>query len=205
VAVSLEGTRFRLCSDRWGTRELASPSPARTRPATQPSPPSCWGSSRTISGPTWDAIETGFAAVRWPGRMQVERLRGTTWLFDVAHNPAGVHVLWPRARRPRPPAPARAREPPSSPDKAWETMLPPLLERADAAVFTVPPSAPAARRWDPERAAASVGAAIPVRAIPDFAAALGRAETLAPHGTIVVTGSVHTVGDALAELGLAGT
>jgi folylpolyglutamate synthase/dihydropteroate synthase len=38
--------------------------------------------------------------------------------------------------------------------------------------------------------------------IPDFAAALRRATTLAPHGTIVVTGSVHTVGDALRALGL---
>jgi folylpolyglutamate synthase/dihydropteroate synthase len=36
--------------------------------------------------------------------------------------------------------------------------------------------------------------------IEDFASALTRAETLAPHGTILVTGSVHTVGDALAVL-----
>jgi hypothetical protein len=29
-----------------------------------------------------------------------------------------------------------------------------------------------------------------------------RAETLAPHGAVVVTGSVHTVGDAMAILGI---
>ena len=40
------------------------------------------------------------------------------------------------------------------------------------------------------------------RVIEDFAAALRRAETLAPHGTVLVTGSVHTVGDAMLELGL---
>ena len=30
---------------------------------------------------------------RWPGRFQVEHVRGTTWIFDVAHNPAGVEAL----------------------------------------------------------------------------------------------------------------
>jgi folylpolyglutamate synthase/dihydropteroate synthase len=38
--------------------------------------------------------------------------------------------------------------------------------------------------------------------IPDLSAALMRAETMAPYGTVLVTGSVHTVGDALAALGV---
>ncbi len=80
-------------------------------------------------------------------------------------------------------------------------MLPPLLERADAAILTVAPTAPESRRWDPEAVAAALDPGIPVRVIPDLEAALMRA-TLAPYGTVLVTGSVHTVGDALPILGL---
>ena len=38
--------------------------------------------------------------------------------------------------------------------------------------------------------------------IPDLAARPPRASTLAPHGTVLVTGSFHTVGDAMMELGV---
>ncbi len=41
-----------------------------------------------------------------------------------------------------------------------------------------------------------------MRVIPDLEAAMMRATTLAPYGTVLVTGSVHTVGDALPLLGL---
>jgi len=89
-------------------------------------------------------------------------------------------------------------------DKDWAEMLPPLLARADAAVLTVAPSSPPSRRWEPASAAEQAGvfSGVPLRIIHDFSAALQRAETLAPHGTVLVTGSVHTVGDALLELGV---
>lgn len=204
VRLSLEGTRFRLDSRRWGAHAVRVPLVGAHQARNAALAAELLGLLPDAWRPGWDAVAEGFAAARWPGRMQVERRGGATWVFDVAHNQDGAAAL----------AAALDALPLPRPvvllvsilaDKDHASMLPPLLARADAAVFTVPPSAPAARRWDPERAAASVGAAIPVRAIPDFAAALGRAETLAPHGTIVVTGSVHTVGDALAELGLAGT
>ena len=83
-------------------------------------------------------------------------------------------------------------------------MLLPLLAECDAAILTLAPSAPGSRRWDPlaaaEWAAAETGTR--PRVIEDLPAALRRAETLAPHGTILVTGSVHTVGDAMASLGM---
>jgi folylpolyglutamate synthase/dihydropteroate synthase len=69
-------------------------------------------------------------------------------------------------------------------------------------VLTVAPASPESRRWDPASAAEQAGVSGSVRIIPDFAAALRRAETMAPHGTVLVTGSVHTVGDALLELGV---
>ena len=72
-------------------------------------------------------------------------------------------------------------------------------EIADAIVLTVAPSAPESRRWDPDEVMAwgrSEGLP-PIRSIPELRKGLDRASTMAPHGTIVVTGSVHTVGDAL--------
>ena len=81
-------------------------------------------------------------------------------------------------------------------------MLPPLFQRVDHAVLTQTPSAPLKRRWDPTAAARE--AASPVAEIClDFEEALSRVRSLAGSGTIVVTGSTHTVGDALRSLGLA--
>ena len=87
-------------------------------------------------------------------------------------------------------------------DKATGEMLEAISPVVRAMVLTIPPTAPSDRRWNPEAAAADIHG-IPVRVIPDFAAALQRAETMAPHGTVLVTGSLHTVGDAMALLGIA--
>lgn len=203
VRVSLDGTRFELESERYGSREgytsLLGAHQARNAAVAA----DLLGLLPRDLRPSWDAVEAGFASVRWPGRLQVERLRGTTWVLDVAHNPAGVASLaasLDALRLPKPVVLVTA----ILNDKAWEEMLPPLLARCDAAVLTVAPSSPEARRWDPAAAEARIGAStgVPIRIIPDFAAAIQRAETMAPHGTIVVTGSVHTVGDALNELGI---
>ncbi|HYH81445.1 MAG TPA: folylpolyglutamate synthase/dihydrofolate synthase family protein [Longimicrobium sp.] len=203
VFVSLEGTRFELESERYGSREghtaLVGVHQARNAAVAA----DLLGLLPRDLRPSWDAVEAGFASVRWPGRLQVERVRGTTWVLDVAHNPAGVASLaasLAALRLPKPVVLVTA----ILNDKAWEEMLPPLLARSDAAVLTVAPSSPPSRRWDPAAVEARIGAstAVPIRVIPDFAAALQRAETMAPHGTIVVTGSVHTVGDALHELGI---
>lgn len=141
----------------------------------------------------------GFSAVRWPGRLQVERGPDGVWVFDVAHNPAGVETL----------AAAVAALPLPRPlvllvailgDKAWAEMLPPLLRLADAAFFSLAPSAPAQRRWDPRAAAASSGFAPVVE--PDFDRALAAARAAAGPGTVLVTGSCYTVGDAMRALGV---
>jgi folylpolyglutamate synthase/dihydropteroate synthase len=92
-------------------------------------------------------------------------------------------------------------------DKDWAGMLPPLLDWADVALLTVPETAPEGRRWQPE--AAIVGLSRHprldiARAVPVFADALAQAEAMAgAAGTVLVTGSFHTVGDALARLDLA--
>ncbi|HEX6911762.1 MAG TPA: folylpolyglutamate synthase/dihydrofolate synthase family protein [Longimicrobium sp.] len=199
VRVSLEGTRFRLDSERWGRREVRIPLVGAHQARNAALAAELLGVLPEEVRPPWEAVEAGFADVRWAGRMQVVRQRGATWIFDVAHNPAGVQALTASLDAldlPRPVVLVTA----ILADKAWDAMLPPLLARADAAVFTVAESAPEGRRWDPAAAARSLDAAIPVRVVPHLPDALMRAETLAPYGTLLVTGSVHTVGDALAAL-----
>lgn len=205
VSVSAEGTVFEMEESlRWGSREVHTSLVGEHQARNALVAAELLGFlPRNGMRPSWEAIERGFSSVRWPGRLQVERIRGTTWVFDVAHNPAGVETLaasLPRLRLPKPLVLVTA----ILNDKAWEEMLPPLLARADAAVLTVAPSSPDSRRWDPMEAEAklSQSTSIPIRVIPDFAAAIQRAETMAPHGTVLVTGSVHTVGDALAELAI---
>jgi folylpolyglutamate synthase/dihydropteroate synthase len=201
--VALEGTRFRLESARWGTHEVHVPLLGAHQARNAALAAELLGLLPDDLRPAWEDVEAGFAGVRWAGRMQVERIRGLTWVFDVAHNPAGVESLASALDALDPPRPVVLVTAILG-DKDWREMLPPLLARADAAVLTVAPSSPDARRWEPEQVAAALepAAAIPVRVIPDFAAALRRAETLAPYGTVLVTGSVHTVGDALEALGI---
>ena len=203
VQVALEGTRFRLESARWGSRALHVPLVGAHQAGNAALAAELLGLLPDDLRPGWETIEAGFAAVRWPGRMQVERVRGTTWVLDVAHNAAGVAALAATLDEldlPQPVVLVTA----ILKDKDWAEMLPPLLARADAAVLTVAPSSPPSRRWEPASAAEQAGvfSGVPLRIIPDFSAALQRAETLAPHGTVLVTGSVHTVGDALLELGV---
>ena len=199
VSVSLEGTRFRLESPRWGAREVRIPLIGAHQARNAAVAAELLGVLPDDLRPGWEAVERGFAEVRWPGRMQVVHQRGATWIFDVAHNPAGVQALVDALDAlglPRPVVLVAS----ILKDKAWDAMLPPLLARADAAVLTVAESAPEGRRWDPGEVARALEAPIPVRVIPHLPDALMRAETLAPYGTLLVTGSVHTVGDALAAL-----
>lgn len=203
VETGLAGTRVSFDSAAWGRRELAVPLAGAHQGRNAVLAAELLSLLPAPLRPAWEAVERGFAGVRWPGRLQVEVLRGTTWLFDVAHNPAGVAVLVEALDGldlPRPLVLLTG----ILADKEWSGMLGPLLARADAAILTTPPTAPPSRRWDPAAAARwaadELGAS--PRVVEDFEAALSRATTLAPHGTILVTGSVHTVGDALAALRL---
>ncbi len=153
--------------------------------------------------PEADELLEGLSAVRWPGRFQVERARGRTWVLDVAHNPAGVRTLAGALHELGPPRP-RAVLVGILGDKEWKEMLPPLFSDADAAILTQPPAAPEHRRWDPGAALAEVEPPPRVEIVPDFVSALERAvEESAPGGTVVVTGSHYTVGAALRALGRA--
>ncbi len=146
------------------------------------------------SGMTHEQVSQGLAAVRWPGRFEVLSADGGTWVLDIAHNVAAAKnlaALLEAAALPEPLVLLVA----ILGDKPWPEMLGPLLSSAETSVFTVAPSSPPERRWRPEEALVAAGGRN-VEVEPEFARALERARELAGAGTVVVTGSAHTVGDA---------
>jgi dihydrofolate synthase/folylpolyglutamate synthase len=155
--------------------------------------------------PSGAEVVRGVAEVRWPGRLQHEAVGSGpyagAWLFDVAHNPAGMEAMvsaLPALRLRRPLAGVVG----ILGDKDWSRMLPPLAAAVDTLLLTEPPTAPPERRWDPVAVLARLPELRAEVAL-DFTDALARARVAAGVGTVLVTGSFHTVGDALALLGLA--
>jgi dihydrofolate synthase/folylpolyglutamate synthase len=141
-----------------------------------------------------DEASRALANVRVAGRFQ--RIGG--FIFDVAHNPEGSLVLAQTLIAVKPPAPVAALFSVLS-DKDWRSMMRNLAPVVSHFVVTIAPSAPAARLWnldDVRRFAAEEK--LSVEAVADFDVALQRASG---HGeTTLVTGSFHTVGDAMARL-----
>ena len=128
------------------------------------------------------------------GRFQ----RAGPFIFDVAHNPAGVSVLAQTLAAVSPPKPITVvlcvlR------DKDWREMIRILSSVATHFVVTMAPTAPTSRAWNLSEAAdfcRSLG--LEVDAIDDFDTALEHARSHA--ATVLVTGSFHTVGDAMSRL-----
>lgn len=154
--------------------------------------------------PDRHAVLEGIRRVEYHGRDELVRGEdGTTWLLDVAHNTAGIHSLVDTLDRLSLPGPHSAVVGVLG-DKDWAAMLPPLVDRVAEVVLTQPPTAPPERRWDPEAAAAVVRDRCPAAAVlveADFVRAVERARLAAAGGTVVVTGSVHTVGGVMKLLG----
>lgn len=148
-----------------------------------------------------EAIARAFASVRVPGRLD----RRGQWLFDVAHNPDGMRSLVRSIGQLNLPRPVHALVSILG-DKEWSEMLVTLDQAVDRGVLTIAPSADT-RRWDlawlekwlcdPERPPATASWHLE----PDFLKALREVQEGA--GTVLVTGSFHTVGDVMEVLGLA--
>jgi dihydrofolate synthase/folylpolyglutamate synthase len=144
-------------------------------------------------GPFGPWIPPSFADAFIPGRFDV---RGR-WIFDVAHNPDGMQVLAVALRDHDPPRPLHALVGIRN-DKDWPAMLATLRPAVDRLLLTVAPSVPGPQRWaEGDFAAGQVGDAT-VRFEPDFDRALAQVQVGAR--TVLVTGSFHTVGDAMARL-----
>jgi dihydrofolate synthase/folylpolyglutamate synthase len=133
-------------------------------------------------------------AVRLPGRFQ----RVGRWIFDVAHNPDGVRTLAGSLE-------AVAIERPLTAvvcvlgDKDWRAMIDALAPAVDHFILCDAPTAPPSRAWPLADALEYArGQGYHAEALHDFDEALRRAE--AEGSTTLVTGSFHTVGDAMARL-----
>lgn len=152
----------------------------------------------SVAGERWqvplERASDALADVRLPGRFQ----RHGRWIFDVAHNPDGAAVLARTLAAVAPPRPLVAVVAILG-DKDWRGMLSALAPQVDRLVLTSAPSAPVGRLWDAAAAARwlrELGTA--AEHVADLDEALRVAE--AEGATIVVTGSFHTVGDAMVRL-----
>ena len=141
--------------------------------------------------PDAPSIADGLSKAWLPGRWD---RRGNT-IFDVAHNPEGMEVV----------AEALIAEPPKRPihvllgvlsDKDLKGILRRLAPVVDKIWITIPPTAPLERRLNLEMLANNDIADASV--MPDFEEAFSGANAGA--GTLLITGSFHTVGDAMARL-----
>ena len=131
--------------------------------------------------------------VSLPGRFQ----RKGKYIFDVAHNADGARVLAETLRAVQPTRPVRALFC-ALKDKEWKDMLTNLSPRVDEFILTDAPTAPASRKWNLEEARAFLRhAGMKGDVAWTFDEALRQVEDAA---TVVVTGSFHTVGDAMARL-----
>lgn len=203
VETGVHGASFEAFSKQWGRVKLRTSLTGSHQVANATLALEIAGFLPDDIRPSIASVQAGFEACRWPGRLQVVEIHGTTYVLDVAHNPAGAQVLASALEGLDLPRPIVCVAGILS-DKDWRSMLPTLSGEADALVLTTPPSAPTARRWDLVQVEEwTVGRRLPrTRVIQNFDAALSRATTMAPHGTVVVTGSVHTVGDAMDILGI---
>jgi dihydrofolate synthase / folylpolyglutamate synthase len=152
--------------------------------------------------PPADAVDRGFGQAHVPGRLD----RRGKWLFDVAHNPDGIRALTTALESSRQPRPLHALVSILG-DKEWPDMLVQLDRVIDRGVLTVAPTAAGRgwgakwlRRWlqDPTRPPAHAQWTL----VPEFRRAL--AEVQEGAGTVLVTGSFHTVGDVMVALGMEG-
>jgi dihydrofolate synthase/folylpolyglutamate synthase len=204
VEVASDHTAFELESSRWGRLGLVTPLIGAHQARNAALAVALLERLPEDLRPDPGAVRRGVSEVHWPGRDQIVRGERETWLFDVAHNPAGAGSLADLLDRVALPRPWVALVGVLA-DKDWKEMLVPLCRRADHAILSVPESAPPERRWDPVLVREALDPLIPggcsLEAISSFGPALDAARSAAGRGTVVVTGSVHTVGDAMRRLG----
>lgn len=147
-----------------------------------------------------EAIARGFAAASIPGRFD----RRGKWVFDVAHNPDGMNALVVALAAAGLPRPIHALVSILG-DKEWPEMLVALDAAIDHGVLTRAPTAES-RGWDLQwlsewlRRADRPPAHATWSLVPEFRDALQSVQQGA--GTVLVTGSFHTVGDVMQALGI---
>jgi dihydrofolate synthase/folylpolyglutamate synthase len=193
ISVGAEGTRFSIT---YGGRAITLVTPLAGRHQ-------AWNASLALLmleaanrswAPSADDAARRLARVRLPGRFQ----RDGRFIFDVAHNTDGAAVLARTLLEVAPPRPVAVVLCVLG-DKDWQGVMRALAPAVDRFVLTDAPTAPDSRAWSAARAgefAASNGWQVMLER--DFDRALGIAADAAE--TVLVTGSFHTVGDAMTRL-----
>ena len=139
-------------------------------------------------------ITEALSTVFLPGRFQ----RYGKLIFDVAHNPDGARTVAQTLAALAPPRPRVALLAVLS-DKDWRGIVRELSLAVDSFIFTNAPSAPPDRRWNPADAQAfAESEGIHADLETDLETAIVLGEQVA--GTLLVTGSFHTVGDVMSRL-----
>ncbi len=134
------------------------------------------------------------AHVKLPGRFQ----RDGKIIYDVAHNADGARTLAASLLA------IDAQKPVVAllcvlGDKDWRGMIDALSTVVDSFILTDAPTAPRSRAWSlAEAVSYATGRGFLAMTEPDFNTAVDRA--LSSEGTVLITGSFHTVGDAMARL-----
>jgi dihydrofolate synthase/folylpolyglutamate synthase len=150
---------------------------------------------------TRESIASGLRAVSLPGRFQrVSDPRGFEWVFDVAHNPAAAATLATSLRA----LPVSGRTIALCGmlgDKDVPGVVSELRSVCDVWLAATSEGPRAIDATELQRRAAGVG--VMMDAVGTIEAALRRAEAMArPGDRVVVFGSFHTVGPALAGVGV---
>jgi dihydrofolate synthase/folylpolyglutamate synthase len=193
IALSETGTRFQLTTDA-GTRQVHTPLAGAHQASNTLVALLTLREAGAAWWPGWDAAIRSLDRVRLPGRFH----RNGRWIFDVAHNPDGARVLVNTLREVGVPSPVTAVVCVLN-DKDWRGVLETLATQVDRLILTNAPTAPTSRAWDhTEVGAFAAQLGLPATVEPDFDAALKAADEAG--GTALVTGSFHTVGDAMARL-----
>ena len=193
ISVALDGTRFSLRTDA-GTRRLRTPLIGRHQAVNTATALAMLESAGAPYAAAAAEPSEALARVRIAGRFQsVGNI-----IFDVAHNPAGCAVLCETLGAVKPARPVTCLMT-ALRDKDWQAMMATLAPLVDRFVLASPPSVPADRAWAlGEALEFAVGQGWRATAEEDFDRAL--AEARAGGGTTLITGSFHTVGDAMARL-----
>lgn len=137
---------------------------------------------------------SALASIHLPARFQ----RFEKYIFDVAHNPAGAAALAATITKISPPHPRTALVAMLG-DKDWRGFLGALAPVVDRLFITTPPDAPAGREFDAGAAYEySVAQGWNAELDLNFDDAVTRVSKRC--GTVVITGSFHTVGAAMSRL-----
>jgi dihydrofolate synthase / folylpolyglutamate synthase len=193
IAVSAAGTAFTVEAP-WGSGRLATPLVGRYQAFNTATALTMLDAAGPAYAVGLEAAAAALRGVRIPGRFQ----RVGPFVFDVAHNPDGARVLAETLEATGVARPVVALVTVLA-DKDWRGMLAALAPVVDRFVLTAAPTAPPTRAWRPDDALAfAESRGWEAELVRDFDAALARAEAIG--ATVVVTGSFHTVGDAMARL-----